>query len=340
MTKGNPMEMAFAFFGSLWSALTDWSSRIAVVYLCLTVIIAYAIWMYRGKERGFVHFLFPREVYFHRSNLVDLKIFLFNTLLRVGGFLTIVTVTPIVASSVLRNLSFWTQAEPSTATPTFGLMACVTLVIIFTNDFCTYWVHRIHHEAKVLWPFHSVHHSAEVMTPLTVFRKHPVYDLISNAFKGVLIGIAQGIMLFAIVGEINVLLIGSAHAGYVIFNIFGANLRHSHIWLSFGPILEHIFISPAQHQIHHSLERKHYNKNYGEVFAIWDWMFGTLYVPKSYENLQYGLSDEHGERIAQPHPTLRAALVVPFVDCWNTLWKGTSRDPEREENTVRQEAAQ
>jgi hypothetical protein len=44
--------------------------------------------------------------------------------------------------------------------------------------------------------------------------------------------------------------------------------------------------------------------------------------------LQYGLSDENGNRIAQPHPTLRDALVVPFVECWETLWKGTSRDPD------------
>jgi sterol desaturase/sphingolipid hydroxylase (fatty acid hydroxylase superfamily) len=334
------MEVVSAFLDSLVNALTHWSSRIAVVYLCLTIIIAYVIWINRGKEQGFIRFLLPREVYFHRSNLVDFKIFLFNTLLRVGGFLTIVTVTPLVAASVLQNLGQLTQADPATTEPTLWLMALVTLVIIFTNDFCTYWVHRVHHEAKVLWPFHSVHHSAEVMTPLTVFRKHPVYDLISKAFKSVLVGVAQGIMLFAFVGEISVLLIGSAHAGYVLFNAFGANLRHSHIWLSFGPTLEHVFISPAQHQIHHSLERKHYNKNYGEVFAIWDWMFGTLYVPKSYEHLQYGLSDENGERIAQPHPTLRAALIVPFVDCWHTLWKGTSRDPALKQNRVQQETAQ
>jgi sterol desaturase/sphingolipid hydroxylase (fatty acid hydroxylase superfamily) len=134
------------------------------------------------------------------------------------------------------------------------------------------------------------------------------------------------------------MLIGSANAGYVIFIIFGANLRH--IWLSFVPMPGQIFISRAQHQIHHSLERKHYNKNYGEAFAIWDRMFGSLYVPKSHENVQHGLSDENGARIAQPYATLCAALMVPFVDCWHTLWKGTSRDPALKRNRVQQETAQ
>ncbi|MEM9145890.1 MAG: sterol desaturase family protein, partial [Pseudomonadota bacterium] len=99
----------------------------------------------------------------------------------------------------------------------------------------------------------------------------------------------------------------------------------SHVWLSYGPVLEHVFISPAQHQIHHSRAVRHHNKNYGEIFAFWDWMFGTLYVPKRHEVLEFGLADAAGRAIEQPHPTLARALFVPFVESWQAI---RTRDPE------------
>ena len=165
------------------------------------------------------------------------------------------------------------------------------------------------------------------MTPLTVRRKHPVYIVISMLIRGFILGSVQGVMLYLFVGEVDLLTIGSVNAGYFVFHVVGSNLRHSHIWLSYGRVLEHILISPAQHQIHHSSNVKHHNKNYGEVFAIWDMMFGTLYVPNSYEDLDYGLADAQGIKIDQPHPTLHTAILHPFIESWEALWKGTSRDP-------------
>ena len=63
------------------------------------------------------------------------------------------------------------------------------------------------------------------------------------------------------------------------------------MWLSYGLVLSHIFISPAQHQIHHSIEARHFGHNVGFALAIWDWMFGTLYVPKERETFDMGLGD-------------------------------------------------
>ncbi len=91
-------------------------------------------------------------------------------------------------------------------------------------------------------------------------------------------------------------------------------MRHSHVWLSYGDLLEHLFISPAQHQIHHSRAVEHHGKNYGEVLAIWDWMFGTLYVPNGKEDLDFGLADTKGRPVSQPHETLRAALITPVQE--------------------------
>jgi hypothetical protein len=92
--------------------------------------------------------------------------------------------------------------------------------------------------------------------------------------------------------------------------------------------MEHILISPAQHQIHHSAAKKHFNKNYGSIFALWDWMFGTLYIPESYEDLTYGVADRQGNLKDQPHPTLRAAMVLPFVESWQALKERFGAKPE------------
>ena len=63
-------------------------------------------------------------------------------------------------------------------------------------------------------------------------------------------------------------------------------------------------------------------------------MFGTLYVPKTYEDITFGLADANGQLIEQPHPTLRAAMLHPFVESWEALWKGTSRDPAVAQNAA------
>jgi sterol desaturase/sphingolipid hydroxylase (fatty acid hydroxylase superfamily) len=95
------------------------------------------------------------------------------------------------------------------------------------------------------------------------------------------------------------------------WNITGSNLRHSHVWLAYPGWLSRILISPAMHQIHHSEDKRHHDKNMGNIFAFWDWMAGTLYVPKGYEPLRFGLGDA-----GAGHDTFWGLLKQPFVDAW------------------------
>jgi sterol desaturase/sphingolipid hydroxylase (fatty acid hydroxylase superfamily) len=243
--------------------------------------------------------------------MVDLKLFLFGRIWSLLGLINSVTFSTIAAVITMNLISGGALAD-STWHPLL-----VGFVLILASDFATYWVHRIHHETAPLWPFHAVHHSAEVLTPVTVYRKHPVYDVISTIIHGLMNGIAQGVLLALFVGSIESAAIAGVNAFVVIFNFFGANIRHSHVWLSYGRVLEHILISPAQHQIHHSSATKHWNKNYGEIFAIWDWMFRTLYIPREHEELKFGISDD--PNFEQPHPTLRAALINPIKDSLKAL---------------------
>lgn len=321
------MDILSQFLNTLIMSFTDLGSRLAVFYLCITVLIVAVLWVIRGRQTSFIAFLLPREVYLHKSNIVDIKIFLFNSVLAAGGLFAAVTMTPLMTMTVLDALISATGSATAPVDMTFAKLALATLIMILTLDFCKYWAHRLHHEAAVLWPFHALHHSAEIMTPLTANRNHPMFLVLRALLYTVVVGSVQALMLFLLMGKIETLTIGTVNAGYFMFNALGSNLRHSHVWLSYGPVLEHIFVSPAQHHIHHSIDRKHYNKNYGEVFAIWDWMFGSLYVLRSHEQITYGLSDMNGERIEQPYPNLRSALFHPFADSWRALWKGTSRDP-------------
>ena len=71
------------------------------------------------------------------------------------------------------------------------------------------------------------------------------------------------------------MLLGVPTLGFVL-NIFAGNLRHSPFWLRFPAWLERWFLSPAQHQLHHSADPVHYDANYGTWLAIWDRMMGRL----------------------------------------------------------------
>jgi sterol desaturase/sphingolipid hydroxylase (fatty acid hydroxylase superfamily) len=131
------------------------------------------------------------------------------------------------------------------------------------------------------------------MTPLTLYRSHPIEVMLSLLRDFLTIGLITGVFFYMFGESVDAGLILGVNAGRFIFNIAGANLRHSHVWLSYGQRLEKIFISPAQHQIHHSDNFNHYNKNYGSQFALWDWVFGTLYVTNGREKVTFGLKTKN-----------------------------------------------
>jgi len=160
-----------------------------------------------------------------------------------------------------------------------------------------------------------------VLTPLTAYRVHPVEETLGVVTSVLISGSFSGLVAYLFIEEPTYLTILGAQAIPTTFYAAGHHLRHSHIWLSWGPWISRILISPAQHQIHHSIDPKHWNKNYGYIFAIWDWMFGSLYVPKEREDLKFGLDS----KMEQIHPTAWAAYVVPFQDAWCLLSNRTGR---------------
>lgn len=309
------MEIAIGTIESFWLGAFGPSSRLWPFFLIVTFAIGFGLYRKRHVKGSFLAWLMPRSMWTHASHMVDLKLFVFTRIISILGAFKVIAVGGLISVGV-KGLF---PAEGLGLAPLTPLVA--TLLIVAVGDFSTYWVHRTHHQNRILWPFHSLHHSAEVMTPVTMYRKHPLYDVSSVLARSSLVGVLQGILLGLFPQGVTITMLVGVNAAYFMFNLVGSNFRHMHIWLSFGPVLEHVFISPAQHQIHHSLAPAHHNKNYGEVLAIWDWMFGTLYVPKQAEILEFGLADAEGNRLAQRHDSLSAALAVPVQDSWRQIRK-------------------
>ncbi len=150
--------------------------------------------------------------------------------------------------------------------------------------------HYIQHKVPFFWEFHKVHHAAEVLTPVTAFRAHPVESILDSVFQGPLQAMGLAVFYYLYGGQQFVVTFVGMNAILLFYYLIG-NLRHSHLWISFGPKIEHIFCSPAQHQIHHSRAPQHLDTNFSQYFAFLDWIAGTLYVPQERETLDFGLSE-------------------------------------------------
>ena len=133
------------------------------------------------------------------------------------------------------------------------------------------------HRIPILWALHKVHHSAETLNPITIYRTHPLEGIIFTLRASLSQGIAISTFFFLFGSKVDLFTILGANIFIFIFNVAGSNLRHSHIYIRYWRWLEYFLISPAQHQIHHSLEERHYDKNFGATLSIWDWVGGSLH---------------------------------------------------------------
>ncbi len=306
LLKLDPLTLLDQLQQGLPALIFGASGRLTPFCFVIMLLICAALYRRRRSRDGFWRWVFPRKVYANPSIWIDVKLMLLSGILRAFGFFALVGFAPVITAT-LQNALAGDSSTDSTWSPVL-----VAAILLIATDFNGYWVHRISHQWKRIWPFHAVHHSAEQLNPFTVARKHPVYNLIVAFTGGILVGVTQGLLLGLVIGRIDFATILGVNLFYYVFNVAGANLRHTHIWLSYGRLIEHIFISPAQHQVHHSIDPRHFNKNYGEVLAIWDWMFGSLYIPAGREELVFGLADGTGKPLPQIHGTFTEALVEPF----------------------------
>ncbi len=262
--------------------------------------------------------LLPKEVYTHPSSLVDYVYFVSNTILYAVILAPFTGLSIFVSSHIQGGLSGFLQPVEIVSLSPLLATVLFSVVIALVSDFGTFLGHYVMHKIPVLWEFHKVHHSAEVLNPITVYRMHPMDDIVTLTLVGVLVGVVDAVVRFFITPVASEYLLYGLSIFTLLFYLFGYNLRHSHIWVSYGERMSRVFISPAQHQIHHSKARKHWDKNYGFIFAFWDGLFGSLYVPRGYEKLEFGIGN--GEE--RDFSSVLRLYFVPFRNVFRKVVKG------------------
>ena len=135
----------------------------------------------------------------------------------------------------------------------------VWVFAFFLYDFCYYWMHRLHHEVKVLWATHVVHHHGEEFNLSTALRQT------STGF------------LWKWIFYLPIFIVGIPPEVFV--TVAGVNLVYQ-FWVHTEHIpklgwYEYVFVSPSNHRIHHAQNKNYVDANYGGVFIIWDRIFGT-----------------------------------------------------------------
>jgi len=280
--------------GEIGGTFTRLTSGLAWPYLFASVTIAgVAYGLSRACEAPFAStfraFLFPRHVYAHSSALLDYRFYLVSVLLNVLLFFPVLAGLSVLigkmAKVLLTGYLAWT---PPATLPAHTLFAAA-LGFYLLHDFMNYWGHVLFHKVPFLWAFHQVHHSAEVLTPISAYRAHPVEFFVTAILRAPVIGLA--FVFYENIPAQDVaatMIFGVGLIGFV-YGLSGFHLQHSHLPISYGPLLNRVVMSPIVHQTHHSLDPRHHDKNFGVKFALWDWMFGTLCVPARHERLQFGL---------------------------------------------------
>lgn len=264
----------------------------------------------RGRlvsARGFVRAIFPRRILMHPSSLVDVRLWALNAVAFASAY------------GVLSfGLFFWRDAAVAALRHGFGphapapwpawvVLTLATVLQVLAYELAYWFAHYCFHKVPALWEFHKVHHSAEVMTALTELRQHPVEIIAFMNLIGLSTGVVFGAMTYTFGPGVRPFTLLSGNILTMAFLLSYGHLRHSHMWIAFTGIAGRLLQSPAHHQLHHSANPAHFDKNLGFALAVWDWAFGTLAIPaRTREAIVFGLGEQ-----APPFRSVIAALIAP-----------------------------
>jgi sterol desaturase/sphingolipid hydroxylase (fatty acid hydroxylase superfamily) len=157
----------------------------------------------------------------------------------------------------------------------------------------------VRHHVRSLWYFHAVHHSQTELNFFTEYRVHPIDD----------------VFLFTI-GVVPLMMVRSGFAAIVAvvwIRHWHTRVYHSNIRSNFG-LLRYVLVTPQSHRVHHSIEPRHQNHNFGLTFSIWDHLFGTQW--RRYDEYpETGINDldfPFEQRRLGELGTLLGQLLYPF----------------------------
>ena len=292
------MDYFFDYTSQITNQFIDPKKRVFLFYILISILIA-AAWFMINKKLSLKKTLikiFDKKIFFSKSAKSDYKIFLINQLI-----MMIISPFLITQLTIATALYFYFHTIDWLSAGMFVGIAKIYIILSFTifqftiDDFSKYIVHRFMHKWPVLWALHKVHHSATVLTPMTVFRTHPLEGILFSLRSAITQAIGISLFFYLFGNLVSLYTIVGVNVFVFVFNILGSNLRHSHIGIRYWKWLEYIFISPAQHQLHHSVAFEHHDKNFGAALAVWDWLFGSLHHSVEFETLHLGIKKDQKE---------------------------------------------
>ncbi len=267
-------------------------------YLLSSLIIGWCVlsFQYKSIRNGFTQ-LWNKSIWLHPSTLTDIKFFIFNAItvpFVTRSFAVISLPITLFIYDQLTQLSQIRQANIELPASYIPWLFSITLFVF--DDWSRYITHLLMHRIPWLWKLHKIHHSAKVLTPLTVYRLHPLESILYALRSTIVQAITMGLFMWLFGFRLTSAQLLGVNIFTALFNLAASNLRHSHIRLSYPVWIEKLFISPLQHQLHHSNQAEHTKKNYGSFLAIWD-VIGQTISHNYRSNLTFGLKPTASKKL-------------------------------------------
>ncbi|GAA4404087.1 hypothetical protein GCM10023187_20900 [Nibrella viscosa] len=179
------------------------------------------------------------------------------------------------------NLPFWAE---------------VLIGLLLLDLIGAYFIHWLQHHVKTMWRFHIIHHSDTYLDTTSANRHHPgesVFRAVFTMLAALVAGTPIGIVML-----------------YQSLSVVLSQFNHANIQLPrwAEKALGWLLVTPNMHHVHHHYVLPHTNSNYGNIFTVWDRLFGT-YMELDPNDLTYGL-DTH--MATHEHSHIGNLLKIPF----------------------------
>jgi sterol desaturase/sphingolipid hydroxylase (fatty acid hydroxylase superfamily) len=190
--------------------------------------------------------------------------------------------------------------------PSLPIWLYVVIGILLMDFIGAYLPHFIEHKVKPLWMIHLVHHTDHKVDTTTANRHHPLESIIRYTFT--LLGV------FIIGAPIGIVML------YQSMSLVATQFSHANIKLprKVDHALSYFLVSPDMHKVHHHYVLPYTDSNYGNIFSIWDRMFGT-YMELDRNKLVYGVDVFPDEKengnvwslLKQPFQKYQKPTIIP-----------------------------
>ena len=175
-------------------------------------------------------------------------------------------------------------------------LVSIILGLLVLDLIGAYLPHLVQHKFKLLWYIHIVHHTDHKVDTTTANRHHPFESVVRFVFT--FIGI------FVSGAPIGLVLM------YQSISVIASQFNHANIQISnkVDKLISYIIVSPNMHKVHHHFELPYTDSNYGNIFSIWDRIFGT-FIYYEREKIKYGVDVFPNE---DKNSNIKELLVPPF----------------------------